>query len=158
MTSYIHSGGLAIIGLGILDWGARDVLDELFQKTFNLSWRCGDGHDGIAQISPDCVLPHGVDLSMLPQTRGIGALFLKDVQLSEKIVIPYMYGGLDDLDDLTKQDIDEMVSEMPAATAATKVGDGYLGFCGHYERLDGPYDPANIILAFYGIKLPSYDG
>lgn len=142
--SYIRNGGLAIIGLHFPNFTQMDRFDYLFGRVFNLPWRHGDYHRTTFQVNPSCTLPNGVGLSSMPEPYSMKVLHIKNARPHEKILVPVS-------DAMTQSHVfpPSYVDQTQAATTGTKIGDGYLVYCGDVNAEVGS---DHAILALCGLQ------
>lgn len=144
VISYVHTGGLAIIGLHFPNFTRMDVFDNFFASAFELPWVHGEYHRTDFELNPSCVLPHGATPSSFPGPYSMKALHIKQARPHEKIFVP-VSGAL------TQSHVfpPEHVDATQAAVTGAQIGNGYLVYCGD---VNGEVGSDEIMLSLCGLR------
>ncbi|PKX96403.1 uncharacterized protein P174DRAFT_474575 [Aspergillus novofumigatus IBT 16806] len=132
VQTYIHSGGLAIVGLHFPNFASWDVFDHFFAFGFELPWKAGD----YARITRPA--------------SCLRVLHVKGARLHERILVPVPDPGTESLGSGQENTEGEIRDEIQAAVTGARLGSGYLVYCGNVnpeEEVD------RIILSLCGLQV-----
>jgi hypothetical protein len=150
VQAYIHSGGLAIVGLHFPNFVSWDIFDRFFDFGFGLPWKAGDYTRNDFAVNPSCVLPQGIESSSLPALPYTKVLHVKGARPHERILVPVPHPGTESRGSGQANTEAESGDEIQAAVAGAQFGTGYLVYCGNVnpeEELD------RIILSLSGLQV-----
>jgi hypothetical protein len=129
--SYIHHGGLLIIGRHFPNFTAMDVFGRFFQ-TLDLPWKHGDYRRTNFRFNPACTLPNGMRSASFPDPYSTKVLHVKNARAEEKIFVQLL-GGTSQSAVFPKAYVDHA----QAAVVWAKIGEGYLVYDGNVNRAEG---------------------
>ncbi|KAL4778154.1 hypothetical protein BJX76DRAFT_366668 [Aspergillus varians] len=124
VESYIHNGGLAIVGLHFPNFTTMDKFTNFF-SVFGLPWTNGDYHRSSFEFNPACSLPNSAAPSSFPAPYSMKVLHIKNAKPHEKVFVPDQGAQTQSLVFAA-----ESVDHSQAAVTAARLGEGYLVYCG----------------------------
>ena len=135
VVSYVHNGGLVIVGLSFTSFTQLDDFDKFFKDGFGLPWRSGDYHRTTFQLNPSCSLPANLALNSFPAPYSMKVLHVKHAEPHQKIFVPIT-------DAMTQSHVfpPEYVDQTQAAVVGTKIGEGFMIYIGDVNAEKGSLD------------------
>lgn len=123
-----------------------DVFDNFFARC-GVPWKRGDYHRtdfGLNEAAGRSVLPAGAGAGSVafPPSFSIKALHVQGARAEEKLYVPVSEARMQ-----SAVFSPERVDESQAAVVGTKMGDGFLAYCGD---VNGEVESSRVILALCG--------